>query len=510
MDSNKKWPAICGDDVNFTMDNIDEHWLGVFDRKEKSIEEIAKQCFLPIETVLHAIASRYFDVGEVDCSIKLLKHHLKDNHDAELHNVYLRCLLASPSTDLEQFKNESSIWNKRYGKNLVSNPDSEFANIDLSKDKRLTIGVLCGYATSTLFDVAFSPLFNAIDSKKFKCVLFNVGAIDDSVVKNNFDTCIQLPVFSSKILEEAIKSQNIDILIDLNGRFRMDNPIDVLLKRLVPVQISYGNMQASYSLDCIQYILSDKYTLRAEDEKYYTEKVYRFRNNVMGTFKLPDFEVSKQPVLESPGKPFIFGSFNAMFKLNSEVLETWCKILIKVPNSKLLLKAGGMESPRIQKRLIALIKKYKLDDRIVIEGFSPLNEMLDRYKVIDLALNTFPYSGGTTTVYALWNGIPSLTLSRDGMVQSGGGEGIIAEVGFEKFVANTVEQYIDKAVYFANNPKKLEKIRIGMRQRLQKSARFNPKVFAKDFEYALRDIWEDWVQNAKFNRTNSKEPELQN
>lgn len=498
---NSSWPVIYKEDPNYNQGTVEDTWLKDIDNGVTTIQKISEDCYLPLETVIHAVTCRYFDVGEVHKSLTILEEYLSNKRDSALHNLFLRCLLASPDTSQSRFKEESDRWNRYYVKSH-SKSSVKFNAVDLSDiNKKLTIGIMCGYAKSSLFDIAFSPLFGAISQEKFRCVLFNIGAIDSENLEQYFDTCINLPIFSSSILTQAIEDQKIDILIDLNGRFRMDNPIEVLLKRLAPVQISYGNMLASYSLDCVGYIMTDKYTLLKEDEKYYSEKVYRFKSNVMGTFNLPNTPVSPLPALEtneivkSEDQPFTFASFNATFKLNDQVLDTWCKILKAVPNSRLLLKSGGVGSARIQQRLIKLVKKYDLDDRITIEGFSPMNEMLDRYKVVDLALNTFPYSGGTTTVYALWNGVPSLTLCRKGMVQSGGGEGVLLDVGLDKFIAGSVEQYIEKAIYFASKKKELELIRKTIRKKLKNSARFNPKIFAQDFSDGLRYIWKDWIES---------------
>jgi len=501
MTTRSGWPIIYNEEVGFDHYSI-EKWLRHLDEENFTPEDLAGKYYLPLQTVIHAVCCRYFDVGDVAKAEKLAKKYLLIIPDPILHNLYLRCLLASPTTTKEKFREESSTWRELYANTMIALQDKDFAHFDTDPDKKITVGVLCGYAYTSLFDVAFTPLFDAIDKEKFSLVLFNIGSISDYEQHADFDRCIDMPVYSTDYLIQAIRDNKIDIVIDLNGRFRLDNPIDVLLKRVAPVQISYGNMLATYALDTIRYIMTDSYTLPPSDEKYYTEKVYRFENNVMGTFKLPDTPITKLPYLTEknvkPNKQFVFASFNACFKLNDLVLDTWGRILQAVPNSHLFLKAGGIGSQRVQQRLVKMMKKYDLDSRITIEDATPMSDMLNKYSTVDLALNTFPYSGGTTTVYALWNGVPSVTLERDHLIQSGGGEGVLKEVGLNAFVANSVEQYINKAVYFATHPEKLAEIRKNMRKRLAKSARFNPQMFAKDFEKGLRFIWQDWVKNADF------------
>ena len=490
--TSQTWPVIYGEEKGFDRFSI-EKWLELLEVRKYTIAEIADLYYLELETVLHAVACCYFDVGEVEKAEAHLKHYLESKDDPEIHNLYLRCLLAVPETSQAFYRSKSISWSEKYTTKYEEN--KLFTQIERSPDRRLSIGILCGYAYTTLFDVAFKPLFQAIDQSQFRLVLFNMGTITVDDRNNYFDTCVDFPVYQTHQLKQAVADNAIDILIDLNGRFRLDNPIDVLMQRAAPVQISYGNMLATYGLEAIPYIMTDKYTLPPSEEKYYSEKVYRFQSNVMGTFGLPKDPINDLPCLSEPDKCFTFGSFNASFKLNDWVLETWAKILLKVPNSRLFLKAGGMESPRLQKRLFELVNKYDLDGRITIESATPMDDMLKKYQQVDLALNTFPYTGGTTTAYALWQGVPSITLERENYIQSGGGASVLKETDLSQFVTNSVEKYIEKAVYFANHPQRLQKIRLSMRKRLSKSARFNPPVFAKDFEKGLRFIWQDWIAN---------------
>ncbi len=487
-----QWPIIYGEEKGYDRFSI-EKYFDLLEIEGLTIAEIADKYYLAEETLLHAVACCYFDVGEVEKAEKHLKEYLERKSEPVIHNLYLRCLLAVPETSQDFYREQSLLWNKKYTNNYCQK--KSFENFDKDPHRQLRVGILCGYAYTSLFEVAFAPLFRAMDQSKYKLILFNIGAITDDTRNDYFSKYIDMPVYRPEKLKQAVVENDIDILIDLNGRFRLDNPIEVLLERAAPVQISYGNMLATYGLDAIPYIMTDKYTLPESEEKYYTEKVYRFPSKVMGTFGLPEEPVTDLPCLQNNNQVFTFGSFNATFKLNDWVLETWAKILQRVPNSKLFLKAGGMESQRLQKRLVAIVDKYQLDGRITIEGATPMDDMLKKYHRVDLALNTFPYTGGTTTAYALWQGIPSITLEREGYIQSGGGASVLKETNLEQFVTKSVEQYIEKAVYFANHPQRLQKIRLGMRKRLAKSARFNPPAFAKDFEKGLRFIWQDWVKN---------------
>jgi predicted O-linked N-acetylglucosamine transferase (SPINDLY family) len=451
--------------------------------------------------VLYVIGCGYHDAGEPEKATALLRAHLADRPDPELHNLLLKCMMASTATTKAEFRVESLLWSRLHADTSRAAADAAFRHLGLEPDKRLTVGILCGYAWSTLFEAVFTPLFAGIDRAQFRMVLFNMGAFASGKLRAAFDACIDLPDPRPRYLGAAVRDQRIDILLDLNGRFRLDNPVEVLIERVAPVQVSYGNMLATYGLGTINYLLTDRYIVPESEEPLYTERICRFDTGVSGTFELPDDPVAPLPCARtrpvSTENPFTFGSFNAVFKTNDRVLDTWGRILARVPGSRLLLKAGGIEAPRVRARIAAMVSRHGLSDRVFVSGMTPMEDMLRQYHLVDLALNTFPYSGGTTSAYALWYGVPSVTLDEASLLQCGGGAAMLREVGLDEFIVGSVDEYVERAVYHANHLDELAEVRATMRQRLSRSARFVPPLFAADFGRALRWIWRDWLAHAE-------------
>jgi len=493
------WPIIYREDDHKYAPNI-ETWVDALESKQTTIPEISSQCHVPEETVIHAISCLHFDIGEVDAARQIVEEYLKHASDPVMHSQYLRCLMASPNATKKQFFEENLKWAKRFASDAHAACDSDFMHYDLDPNRKLRIGFLCGYACSALFRAGLLPLLKNMDRDAFEVMLFNLGQTSPQWLLDGADECIDFLLVDNEELYREIRHRRIDLLVDLNGRFRLDNPIDVILRRPAPVQVTYGNMLGTYGLKEVQYLLADPYALPEEDECYYTEHICRFESGDAGTFDIPARDILPMPHKESG--VFTFGSFNAIFKINDAVISTWAKILEKVPNSRLLIKANGVHSGRFKRRLLEKLDRHLSGRReIVLEPFTPFVDMLDKYNSVDLGLNTFPYSGGTTTAFALWMGVPSLTLETqgEGMV-SGGAGGLLRSPGYDEYVVGSIEEYIDKAVALANNPERLEEMRKNARSRLLETARFNPKLFAADFGNQCRKIWRHWLDNAEFSR----------
>jgi predicted O-linked N-acetylglucosamine transferase (SPINDLY family) len=492
MDRDPQWPIIYGKEHHFDPDIMDNDWLEAIDIKKKTPQIIADEYYLPITTVVHAVSSRYFDMGEVNNALDILTPYLSEHIDPFLHTLYLRCLLVHPQTTQKTLTDALTHWNQVHIDEQMIENKNDFSNLDKNPNKKLKIGILCSHTKSTLFQISFAPLFAAMNRNDFFLILFNLETIERQPFNAYFDLCINIPVYSDKALIQSLTQQNIDILLNINNRFFLDYPYRVLLKNLAPIQVSYGHSLFNDSLENIPYLMTDKYTLPHKETLHY-KGIYRFKNNISRTFQLPPVEILPQPCLQHKEQLFIFASFNASFKLNDLVLDAWCQILQQLPNARLLLKGRHITSQRVQNRLIHFISRYQLDSRIIIECFSPVKELLSRYQIIDLALNPFPYSG-TTTAYALWNGVPSLTLSPEKGTNIGGAKSILLESGLDFFIAKDIKEYCDKAVYCAKHPEKLEQIRKTIHQRISHSARFNPSEYGKDFESGLRSFWHDWLK----------------
>ena len=185
----------------------------------------------------------------------------------------------------------------------------------------------------------------------------------------------------------------------------------------------------------------------------------------------------------------IFGSFNNTIKINENVLKTWCKILNKVPNSKLFLKYGSFDVLEVKNNFI---KKLKLnginENQIMIEGRSSRKDYLRCYNKIDIILDSFPISGGATNFEASYMGVPVLTKLNENNVWFNSGVSINKNLNMEDWIAANEEDYISKAVKFSENKKDLLNLKKDLRNISLKSPLFNSEDFSNNFYEMILDM----------------------
>ncbi len=301
---------------------------------------------------------------------------------------------------------------------------------------------------------------------------------------NLFDNWIDLGDKSDQEIVDVIQDTNIDILIDLAGLWS-SNRINIFNTRICPLQISWLGFNNSTGLKEVDFILADSNTVKNEEKEYATKiyKLPKIWNSHCG------FEY-KRVFNELPFKKndyFTFGSFNNFIKINDDVLNTWIKILKKTKNSKLILKSSLFLCEEVLKKRfeeeglinsIEVLKKTKRQDFL---------SHLNLYDKIDLCLDTFPFTGVTTTFEALWKNVPVITKTGYNF-NSRCGESILKNASIENFIATSNDDYFEKAVFYANNTNELDKTRKDLFNKITDTPLFNTKGFSNDFCEALESM----------------------
>jgi predicted O-linked N-acetylglucosamine transferase (SPINDLY family) len=192
-----------------------------------------------------------------------------------------------------------------------------------------------------------------------------------------------------------------------------------------------------------------------------------------------------------------FGSFNNPVKLNPVVLETWAEILARVPAARLLIKFRHLDGGEAARRLSAAARAAGIaPERLILEGSSPHPDALAAYGRVDVALDPFPFNGGTTTCEALWMGVPVVTVA--GATMAGRmGASFVAAAGLPEFVARDRAGYVDRAVAAARDLDRLAELRAGLRARMAASPLCEAPHFMIGFEAALRELWRRWCNSQK-------------
>ncbi len=291
---------------------------------------------------------------------------------------------------------------------------------------------------------------------------------------------------ASRIFEDGI-----DILVELGGH-TMGNSLPIMAYKPAPIQISGIGYWASTGLSAIDYFLGDVYLDDEETQKAFTEKLLvlphtHFCYTDVGAAPLP----AEAPPCRRNGA-VTFGSFNDFGKMSDETLRLWAEILARVPGSRLLLKGKIFDEPDNRAYALARMERMGIPrERVETRGFS--RDYLGEYADMDIALDTFPYPGGGTTCDALFMGVPVVTMAG---VNHGGrfGKSLLMNLGLGELVANTAEEYVEKAVGMAGDEELLLVLRQNLRDMMRRSPLMNMEQYRKDLTEAYIRIWKKFVR----------------
>ena len=295
-------------------------------------------------------------------------------------------------------------------------------------------------------------------------------------------------------LVERIRADGIDILIDLSGH-TAHNRLPLFAWKPSPVQASWLGYFATTGVPAIDYLIADSWTLPASEEVSFTEHIWRLPETRL-CFTPPTVDVPVSPLPALNNQYITFGCFNNLSKLNDAVVSLWAQILNQVPGSRLFLKTRQLSEFSVKQGITERFSVHGIAaNRLVLEGPSSRVVYLAAHQRIDIALDPFPYPGGTTTVEALWMGVPVLTLTGERFL-SRQGVGLLMNAGLPEWVATDPDDYVARAVRHASDLQALSALRRQLRQQMLVSPIFDARRFAQHFEAALRGMWRKWCDQS--------------
>ena len=299
---------------------------------------------------------------------------------------------------------------------------------------------------------------------------------------------------SDQQVADLIRSDGIDILVDLAGH-TAHNRLLVFAQKPAPVQVTWIGYPATTGLSTMDYKIVDSYTdPPGLTEQFYTEKLIRMPGSFL--CYLPDRESPEAGTLPVLAAGHVtFGSFNNFAKVTLDVMELWSRILLGVPNSRLIMKANSLGDKSTSKNVLEIFEQNGIDrDRIELHAMVQSSSLhLDLYNRIDIGLDTFPYNGTTTTCEALWMGVPVITLS--GKTHAARvGASLLSNNGLADMIAETQDEYREKAVLLAYDVNRLQVLRKTLRKQMALSPLTDAQRFAAHLETCFRDTWSQWCK----------------
>jgi len=275
-----------------------------------------------------------------------------------------------------------------------------------------------------------------------------------------------------------IGEDDIDVLIDLSGH-SAHNRLGVFRQRAAPVQLTWLGYGATTGLAEMDFILLDAYSFSSGDESLYSERPLLLRNSRL-FFTPPQSCPGLVPPPAAAAGHITFGCFNNLAKFNPGVAGAWAEILRRLPSARLMFKGRQLDQASCRADLSARLSAAGVDvSRVSLEGFAPRDNYFDAYSRIDIALDPFPFPGGTTSLDGLWMGVPVVTLQSRGLIACQGAS-ILRNLDMDDWVADNVHDYVEKAVQFANDLDGLTALRASLRGRMTASALCDAGRFAED------------------------------
>ena len=329
-----------------------------------------------------------------------------------------------------------------------------------------------------------------LDKKKFRIHIFsfakeNTEDESQNDLKNLSDEWSNLSQFDNQKAVHLIQEKKIDILFDIMG-FTNPYRLEIFNSRVAPIQISWLAYCNTTGLETIDYMIVDKNLVIEDEEKFYLEKTIQLPKvwNSHAGFNIKR-KYNKLP--SEKNEIFTFGSFNNFRKISPETVDTWSSILQSVSNSRLILKSSHFCNAN---SLLNKFKKHGIEDKVIIldkVNFHKKKDHLELYNKVDLALDTFPYNGVTTTFEALWMNVPVIVLKGYNF-NSRCGESIIKNTNIDYLIASNTKEYIQKAIHLSQNKKKLNEMRRELYDEVLSTPLFDTKSFAKDFGDCLLKV----------------------
>ncbi len=447
--------------------------------------------------IYNNLAVTYSDIGDLEKTIYCYEQSLLLNPENLITRQRYIFYLLYNSDSNKLYKQQTIKYSEKieYLPNLLK--INKLKNF--KKDTQINLGLVSGDFRKHPVGYFLLDILNHLKNHNIKLFGYSDLEREDDYtasLKQKFDLFNNISSFSNKDCATQIFSDKIDILIDMSG-YSNQTRLPLFKQKVAPIQVSWAAWLATTGIEEIDYIIGDPIVTPEEHKDFYIEKILQLPNIWchLSTSDIKQISTSHTPAIDN--NYITFGSFNNMNKINNKVIEVWSQILSLVLNSKILIKNFQVNNYLYKKRIINEFKKNKiLEDRLIFEEASTRDKLLYSYNSIDIALDTFPYTGGTTSLEIAWMCVPLLTIKGENFI-SRCGASINNNLNQDHWTANNIEEYIKLAKVYASDYKKLDINRSYLRNNSRKSIIFNSKLFSENFAKILRKICNDHVNNSK-------------
>lgn len=441
------------------------------------------------------LAKSLRDQGRVEEAFAEVEHAaaLAPN-DASIRSEKLFLRQYVPGADPVEMLAEHRAWNETQP---TYEPCLDVTRLTGSKLRVGFVSPDLGYHPVGLF---LAPLLEHFDSSRVEAFCYSHrGKIDDQTRRlASSSTMLDVRRMDDAALAKRIADDGIDVLFDLAGHTD-DNRLPVFARRPAPVQITWAGYVGTTGLDAMDHLLADRFHVPEGAEANYSENVLRMPHGYV-CYEPPEYAPQVDPRPRRGGEHVTFGCFNNASKMNGLVLATWARILADVPGSRLVLKYTGCDQPVFGERVVRAMRAVGVDpSRVACHGRTTHVEHLRMLGQVDVALDPFPYSGGLSTLEAIWMGVPVVTCpgetfaSRHSLSHLSNA-GATAADDPNGTIVTTRDEYVARAVELATSTDRLAHEHGTLRTRMAESPLLDHAAFTSDLTARLESIAMDGIR----------------
>lgn len=444
------------------------------------------------------LSSIYLDLGKAELAIEILEKVLVQDPD---HVMALRNLLFSDSYVNYLTEEKHTAYVARLGQ-LMMQEKTPFEAWNIHKnDQRLRVGIVSADLRRHPVGYFIENWVKHFNPGQLEVYGYSTDGREDVLTHELKGYCNEWRSLAGLTDEQAarlIHSDGIHVLLDLSG-LTGGTRLPVFAWKPAPVQAAWLGYWGTTGLPVMDYVIADPVSVNAQVAQRFTEQIAYLPHTRL-CFTAPPFDIAVNALPAEQSGVVTFGCYQNYTKVTDAVLTLWGRIFSAQPAARLRWQCKTFNDAAARAETLERLANVGINaERCELLGMVTREAYLKSHHAVDMILDTFPFSGGTTTCEALWMGVPTLTLLSDTLIGRQGAS-MLTCAGLSDWVAETADEYVEKAVTFANDLPALATTRLGLRAKVLQSPLMDAALFAQDFERLLFSFWQQATSGLKENQ----------
>jgi predicted O-linked N-acetylglucosamine transferase (SPINDLY family) len=364
-----------------------------------------------------------------------------------------------------------------------------------SPERRLRIGYVSPDLANHAVAFFLEPVLIAHDREQFEVFAYSNALVGDNVTERlraQTEYWRDIAHLSDEAVATLIRQDGIDILVDLAGHTAR-NRLPVFARKPAPIQVTWLGYPNTTGLTAIDYRITEPISDPVgQTDGWHSEQLMRLPGP-FSCYLPPQTSPPVAPLPAAVSSHVTFGCFNNFAKVTPRVVDLWARLLKEMPEARLFLKSSGLNDPETAGQIHENFAQHGVSpERIELNGERlAVADHLGLYRLVDVALDTFPYNGTTATCEALWMGVPVVTFAGRTHV-SRVSASLLTHLGWNEWIANTPDDYVAKCCALVRDSSRLAAIRGELRERMRQSSLCNAPLFTRNLEAAFQEMWTSW------------------